>query len=378
MHNVTILELPPTLPKGWDLADTPPPGFNYKDVLEGPPKPKRLAELCINTQALASLEIPPREFLVEPFIMKQSLNMLYAKRGLGKTWAASQLAISVASGTAFFAYENVKKGRVLYIDGEMTLFEIKERFTALEQGDSADIEIMPSEYLYQHQQTLNLHFDEDQQRLLSCLEELKSLGREFDLIILDNLSSLLSGKDENDNTEMDRFLRFLVDLRHRGYAVLLIHHAGKSGDQRGGSRREDLMDTVMKLDEPADAGKSPHQGAHFVLNFTKTRGCTPDPRQLDIQLREGPERKLTWAYQEKAEAIKVDEILKVIHDENPQTQSELAHLTDLSKGRISQIMKALRNSGYAKGVSITEKGKLRLAEVWPAKYGQYRQTTMKL
>ena len=40
--------------------------------------------------------------------------------------------------------------------------------------------------------------------------------------------------------------------RRRGMAVLLIHHAGKSGDQRGTSAREDIMDTVISLRRPRE------------------------------------------------------------------------------------------------------------------------------
>src|SRR5262245_25234391 len=61
-------------------------------------------------------------------------------------------------------------------------------------------------------------------------------------------------------------------LRHRraGRAVVLLHHAGKGGAQRGTSRREDVLDTVISLRRPADY--SPDQGARFEVYFEKTRG----------------------------------------------------------------------------------------------------------
>ena len=45
---------------------------------------------------------------------------------------------------------------------------------------------------------------------------------------------------------------WLLELRRRGMTVLLIHHAGKSGDQRGTSAREDIMDTVISLRRPRE------------------------------------------------------------------------------------------------------------------------------
>jgi hypothetical protein len=58
-------------------------------------------------------------------------------------------------------------------------------------------------------------------------------------------------------------------LRRQGVAVLLVHHAGTNGRQRGTSRREDALDTVIALRRPEDY--SPEQGARFEVHFEKLR-----------------------------------------------------------------------------------------------------------
>jgi putative DNA primase/helicase len=50
---------------------------------------------------------------------------------------------------------------------------------------------------------------------------------------------------------------------------LLVHHAGTNGRQRGTSRREDALDTVIALRRPEDY--SPEQGARFEVHFDKLR-----------------------------------------------------------------------------------------------------------
>jgi len=55
----------------------------------------------------------------------------------------------------------------------------------------------------------------------------------------------------------------------QGIAVLLVHHAGTNGRQRGTSRREDALDTVITLRRPEDY--SPEQGARFEVHFEKLR-----------------------------------------------------------------------------------------------------------
>src|SRR6516225_4844893 len=62
---------------------------------------------------------------------------------------------------------------------------------------------------------------------------------------------------------------WLLKLRRRGVSVLLVHHAGTNGRQRGTSRREDALDTVVALRRPEDY--SPEQGARFEIHFEKLR-----------------------------------------------------------------------------------------------------------
>ena len=62
---------------------------------------------------------------------------------------------------------------------------------------------------------------------------------------------------------------WLLRLRRKGIAVLLIHHAGVNGRQRGTSRREDALDTVIALRRPEDY--SPKEGARFEVHLEKAR-----------------------------------------------------------------------------------------------------------
>jgi Protein of unknown function (DUF3489) len=59
-------------------------------------------------------------------------------------------------------------------------------------------------------------------------------------------------------------------LRRRGISVLIVHHAGKGGQQRGTTRREDVLDTSISLRHPADY--SPVEGARFEIHLEKARG----------------------------------------------------------------------------------------------------------
>ena len=114
--------------------------------------------------------------------------------------------------------------------------------------------IMPSETLYLEGKPIALDDRPEQVAIDTMLEALDADGRRAQVIIFDNLSTLRRGVNENDNTETQALITWLVSLRHRGYTVVLVHHAGKSGQQRGASIIEVPMDYVIKL-STAENGK---------------------------------------------------------------------------------------------------------------------------
>ena len=71
-------------------------------------------------------------------------------------------------------------------------------------------------------------------------------------------------------------------------SVLLIHHAGRSDNARGTSKREDILDTIVHLKRPADY--APDQGARFEVHLTKARGVFGDearPFEARMEIRNG-------------------------------------------------------------------------------------------
>ncbi|MFN9438261.1 MAG: AAA family ATPase [Brevundimonas sp.] len=385
--DVAMVELPPDLPKGWDIADPCPEGFTKDHLLtlarpvEPTSAPDTAPEVdadkamlrphVVSAADLQALEVEPREPIIEPFMVTSSLSMLFAPRGVGKTFLALSLGISLSEGTNFLTYEVLKPWRTLYFDGEMPLADLKARIAELAPSPPPLFDLIPSETLFREGQPINLHREDDQARIFALLDQLKAENRNPDVLIFDNLSSLSGGVNENDNSELDALLRFLMRLRHLGYAVLLIHHAGKSGDQRGASRREDIMDTVLSLKKPDDDEGGPAEGAHAVLHFTKVRGKRPVPDELEISLMYDGER-LRWAFQKVQTKDSATNVLKAIAEQGPQKQSELATKMNLSAGRISQLLTKLRKAGLvcAGSLELTTEGKEKVLESYPELHGR--------
>src|SRR5262245_65343561 len=88
------------------------------------------------------------------------------------------------------------------------------------------------------------------------------------VLFIDNLSTAAFGLRENEADSWERMLPWLLDLRRRKIAVVIVHHAGRSGEMRGTSKREDSVFWIIALDD-AKKNAEDKRGARFVSRFTK-------------------------------------------------------------------------------------------------------------
>jgi putative DNA primase/helicase len=190
--------------------------------------------------------------------------MLYAPRGVGKTLLGLSIGFAVASGNPLLRWSTPHPRRVLYVDGEMPLVSLQERLRAISIELGRDIpndgfRILAADHV---ESGINLGSEEGQRALDPLLDDV-------DLLILDNLSTLCTTGGESASDAWVPMQNWLLMLRRRGIAVLFIHHAGTNGRQRGTSRREDALDTVIALRRPEDY--SLEHGARFEIHFEKLR-----------------------------------------------------------------------------------------------------------
>ncbi len=315
-----------------------------------------LREFILNGHDITNIKLPEREIIIGPFMPSASLSMLFAVRGIGKTWFCLQMALSISLGAKFFEWEVPKARRVLYIDGEMPLQDIQNRLKLL-NGNSIpeNLLLLSSEKLQLEDKPLNLSSEEGQQRVKECLLDLEDREEQPDVIIFDNLSSLCSGGDENSNKDIESLLRWLTSLRHLGYAILLVHHAGKNGEQRGASRREDFLENSIKLTSKSSGGTA--KGAKFSIEFTKCRGKRPSPDKLCVELISG-QGGVTWATDQTQEIPAIAKYLAYIRDKQPETQATIAKEFSVSPPRVSVILAEARKNGYLvqSKLDLTPKG----------------------
>jgi putative DNA primase/helicase len=291
-------------------------------------KPLRALDL----HELLTIKLPPREFVLSPWLPTQGLALLYAFRGVGMTQVALEIAYAVASGGSFLTWNAPKPRRVLYLDGEMPLVAMQERMTRIVRNSLID---PPApEYLRLvspdlQDRSFTLSTEEGQQRLEPLLANVS-------LVIVDNISTLANVGRENESESWLPLQEWALRLRRRGISVLFIHHAGKGGAQRGTSRREDVLDAVLALRHPKDF--DPRHGARFQIHFEKARHLVgEDAAPLCAHLTE-----YGWTVQ--ALEQERDQRILSLHGEG-LTQTEIAAELDVNKSTISRALRRLKGGG---------------------------------
>ena len=243
-------------------------------------------------ESLASAVFPKREALLKPIFPCKSLCMLFAQRGVGKTAVAHAAGYAIAGGGTFLRWSAERPHKVLLIDGEMPSELLQDRILTMRAGAN---HTLPAEDWFRiiamdRQEmgvSLNLAHPDDQERIESYLED-------AEFLILDNISTLVSGGRENDADSWDSMQPWLLKLRRRGVSVLLVAHAGRSEHPRGTSKREDVLDTVIQLKRPEDYAAE--QGARFEVHITKGRSVFgPDAAPFEATLENvGGSDAWTW------------------------------------------------------------------------------------
>ena len=234
----------------------------------------------INAEELLTRQFPPRVTILSPWLPQQGLAMVHGPRGLGKTHIGLNVAYAVASGGSFLGWQADTPRRVVYIDGEMPAGLLKARLATIVA--KAEREAPRPDYF----QLVASDLEPDGLPDLADPEAQRYFDgviKDAEFIIIDNLSTLARGSKENDADGWGPVQDFLLRLRRAGKSVLVIHHSGKNGNQRGTSRKEDVLDTVIGLRRPPDYNQA--QGARFEVHFEKARGFFgPDAESFEAQL----------------------------------------------------------------------------------------------
>jgi DNA-binding CsgD family transcriptional regulator len=282
------------------------------------------------------MNLPNREVILSPWLPAQGLAMIYAPRGVGKTHVALGIAYAVTSNTAFLGWQPTKARNVLYLDGEMPAALMQERLLAL--ADANRVPLIASFKLItpdlQRGAMPDLATPKGQVMLEAHLAGVE-------LIIVDNISTLCRNTRENEADSWLPVQEWALRMRAAGKSVLFIHHAGKGGNQRGTSKREDILDTVISLKRPDDY--KPKEGAVFQVHFEKARGFLGKATEsFEARFTTRPDGLQEWLIS----PIKDTSYDQTIHlTSQGLDQSKIAEKLNIHKSNVSRHLKRAHQEG---------------------------------
>jgi AAA domain len=221
-----------------------------------------LTRSALTSKQLQALDLPPRKKLLGDWFAEGDLGIIFAFRGVGKTWFGMALAEALSGGRKFGDWQAPSSVGVLYIDSEMPADLMENRSTGLQTNDK--FAILNHEALFHLTgKTLNIADPEVQAAITRhCLETKRKV------LVIDNLSTAFFGMKENEADSWEKVLPWLLTMRRHRIAVILIHHAGRSGEMRGTTKREDSVFWIIALDD-MKTHATDRRGAHFMSRFTK-------------------------------------------------------------------------------------------------------------
>lgn len=211
-------------PDPFDTAGGQPPEPSAVDAM--------LAEMLTPDQLI---ERPPPTPLILDWLDLDSLAWLIGKPGSYKSFLALDYAAHVGQGVPWRGHR-VHQGEAVYLVAEGTTgIGLRVRAWQEQHGPMKAIRFLPRPVQASGPEWAVL------------VEACRRIGPV--LVVLDTQARVTVGMDENDNTEMGKFIHRAEELRAAtGACVLIVHHIGRNGeDARGASALDGAQSTEIKI-----------------------------------------------------------------------------------------------------------------------------------
>lgn len=190
--------------------------------------------------------LPAPKWQVKKHITQNSLNIMFGESGQYKSFAALDMALSIASGVPFIENYPVTKGKVVYLASEGA-GGIKKRAKAWlmdrELDETDDFILIPESFDFTGEDRAK-----EVVELIGIIDSYYTGG--IDFLVIDTVARNFGGGDENGSKDMGTFIKSLDALRLRyKCSVMGVHHCGKdhSKGARGHNSLRGACDTIIEV-----------------------------------------------------------------------------------------------------------------------------------
>ena len=197
-----------------------------------------------------ALKRPAVAYLLDDFIPRGGMVMLYGRSGAGKTFLALNWAAQIA-----------ERAPVIYLvtEGQRGFPERIAAWQAFHERPMG----WKMQFIFR---AANLLDEGEVGNLLTTARAIRPA-----LLVFDTLANCIPGADENSAQDMSRLIRACQRIMgETGAAVLLIHHKTKTGGgERGSSALRAAMDVMVEVDEG--------DGGLYTVSCAKAKDAAPFP-----------------------------------------------------------------------------------------------------
>lgn len=214
----------------------------------------------ISLSSLYEMKFPENAWAIRNMIPLEGITIVSGAPSSFKTWITFLMAITIAQGESFLGSFETMQSKILIIDEENHLREIKRRMERMSGTKDLPIHILSQEGFLVRDVAA-------QKKILKICEE-KGIG----MIFIDSLVRV-NDADENVATQMSAFFRELKKFCKAGITVVLIHHERKEGLKKGSAqgRLRGSSDILAAVDSHISIRRDPGDKNILLVEQSKSR-----------------------------------------------------------------------------------------------------------
>ncbi|WP_181894622.1 AAA family ATPase [Helicobacter fennelliae] len=196
------------------------------------------------------------KWLIDNFLMRGSLNMVYASAGVGKSLLSLELA--------YFLAKKPNVSKVIYLDGDNS----EAALTARGLNEIVESSGAKLEYYF-----VNPH------KYFSIFNKLKEYNLENVVLIIDSIRNFINF-DIKDDIKVTRYLQRLQKLRSKGATIIFLHHQPKQYGEENNKMYKGATAFIDSVDEAWYVSKS------FIQNSnSKTLSLDLEPQKYRLDTK---------------------------------------------------------------------------------------------
>lgn len=217
-------------------------------------KPEHVATFLKDPSVFEALSIqqiydlPDPQYLIKDLFIENGLFFVYGAPGCCKTFIVLDMALAIAAGLpSWWGKEIERSGPIIYISSEGKS-DMKFRIKAWAETKGVAAQALPFRLVHE---SISFMSEDDVAKLCRTVDGVvKQMQGEMPvMIVVDTVSRVLPGADENLQKDMTMFVKACDRLRGLfGCCVLGVHHMNRSGgNMRGSTVLDGAADAALMI-----------------------------------------------------------------------------------------------------------------------------------